>query len=1181
MPSFSLYTAVFMSFAVSALMMLVLFYLKHLNVNGRATSAWAIAFACICARHFCSLMIAADHPLFAMGVDFFLLGFASFLWSGTAFFNDDPDHSSQLMLWFACLSMWIMVAHLTDVAFFWQSLPVHLAAGAVVVAVAYRFWQTYLVEKNTRYALLAAVIALKGLHLMNFPFLREVTGFAPIGFLLGTVLDLSIGLMLMVTALMDQQRKFSLISLHLQMEVDIRKKAEAVLKERESLFEKVFQLVPDVLVIAREKDGRYIEVNQHWEKLTGFSRNDVIGKRALDLGLWVDLLQRDAMLEAMRINGEVQNIETMFRNKNGDQLFVLISGTRFEVEREFFAMYVIQDVTAKHQTELLRQSVELQLREREKRFIKIFDLVPEAISIATVPDGVLVDVNTNWEKLLGFDRADSIGQRADQDLGIWRNKGLRDQVMQRLEMEPFVRGLETEFCKRDGSVILVEIFCTFFDSGSQRFMLVALRDITAARENESARRRAEENLFSSERQLRGILTAMGEGVVVWGSDGTVVLSNAAAANIFGLTPDQMHSMHDRSVFTFSNEDGSDFMHEDLPVWKTLHTGVAQRNVVVGIKRSDGDLKWVYISTDPIYSTHDTKLVEQVVISIVDISKLKLAQTNLLERESVLATVFQLVPDTLTITRMSDGRYIDVNRNWEPLSGFPREEVVGRTSMDINLWVDMQERTQMIEHIMKDGEVRNMIIFFRHKDGHAFQCRVSGSKFETKDGNYLLLSARNIDQEVATENARLQAENLLRENEQKYATIFQLSPIPLGLIRTANAQFVAVNDSWVAQLGYDHEEVIGRTGLEMNFWSQPEERGEMIKILMRDGKVDRFEMHQRHKNGGILTCLLSSRLFVINGEEMFIFSLLDVTRQYEVEQEIREMTAQLEARVRQRTMKLEHANNELAIALDSLKHTQDELIRSEKMAALGSLVAGVAHELNTPIGNSVTVASTLQDKTRDLLSEMTEGKLRKSALDKYLQNATAGTAILMRTLGVARDLIRSFKQVAVDQSSSQRRKFDLKSVLQEVISTLSPMYKNTPFTLKMDLADDILMDSFPGPLGQIVTNFMTNALSHAFEGRDSGEMHIISRLLDEHHVEVCFRDNGVGISEADKKRVFDPFFTTKLGQGGSGLGMNIAYNLVTGVLGGTLNLDSKIAQGTSFTIILPLSAPEILVMDGAK
>ena len=305
---------------------------------------------------------------------------------------------------------------------------------------------------------------------------------------------------------------------------------------------------------------------------------------------------------------------------------------------------------------------------------------------------------------------------------------------------------------------------------------------------------------------------------------------------------------------------------------------------------------------------------------------------------------------------------------------------------------------------------------------------------------------------------------MRENEHKYSTIFQLSPIALGLVNVATSEVVEVNDVWLDQFGYSRKDVIGHTALELNFWDQPEDRLAMIEQLRQHDRIDKYEIRHRHRDGHVLICLMSARLFDLEKGKMFIFSLLDVTRQYEIEREIREMTAQLEARVRLRTLKLEQANLELAEAMESLKHAQDELIRSEKMAALGSLVAGVAHELNTPIGNSVTVASTLEDKTRELLRDVTSGNLRRSTLDQYLQSFTSGTALLMRTLNVARELISSFKQVAVDQSSSQRRKFDLQKALEEVIATLSPMYKKGPFSLATDLSPGISMDSFPGALG---------------------------------------------------------------------------------------------------------------------
>ncbi len=365
MPSFSLFTAIFMAFSVSALIMLVLFYLKFLKINTQATGAWALAFACICARHFCALLITLSYPMFAVGADFFLLGFASFLWLGTCLFNGEQVPSPKIMLWFACLSLWIMVAYVTEIDFFWRALPLHISAGAVVLATASSFWRAYRAQKNSAYALLATAMLFKGIHLIDFPFLRELPNFAPAGFLFGSMLDLSIGMMLLVVSVMAQHTRAEQLHASLQIELDERKLAESVLKERESLFEKVFQLVPDVLVIAREDDGSYVELNCHWEEVTGYSRSESLGKRALDLGLWVDLSKREFLYDTMRTKREIRNMETLFRHKNGENFYARISGTCFTVAGESFVLYVMQDITDQHQREISRQETVMQLSERE------------------------------------------------------------------------------------------------------------------------------------------------------------------------------------------------------------------------------------------------------------------------------------------------------------------------------------------------------------------------------------------------------------------------------------------------------------------------------------------------------------------------------------------------------------------------------------------------------------------------------------------------------------------------------------------------------------------------------------------------------------------------------------------------------------------------------------------------
>ncbi len=428
--------------------------------------------------------------------------------------------------------------------------------------------------------------------------------------------------------------------------------------------------------------------------------------------------------------------------------------------------------------------------------------------------------------------------------------------------------------------------------------------------------------------------------------------------------------------------------------------------------------------------------------------------------------------------------------------------------------------------------------------------------------------------LASLHLREQYEERLRESEYKFSSIFQLSPIPLGIVRIGSGEFVDVNDHWLRQFGFSLDEVIGRTSLDLQIWLDPEDRRRMLEEVERTKVVNEFEARQRTKDGRILDVVMSACPLNFQGQDLFIFSPVDVTRQHQIEQEIRDINQQLESRVQSRTEKLERANSELAQAMESLQRTKSELVRSEKMAALGSLVAGVAHELNTPIGNSVTVASTLQDQTEIIRHAVQGGGVRRSEILDYLDTAAKGSELLMRNLSTARDLVAGFKQVAADQASNQRRQFNLKETVEGILATLVPMYRKTPFAMECNLHEGIVMDSYPGPLGQVLTNFVTNALTHAFEGRSAGTMRLSCAKRDDGHVEIRFSDDGRGIPEENRNRVFDPFFTTKLGQGGSGLGLNIVYNIVTSVLGGSIELESEVDHGTSFVVVLPLRAPVI-------
>ena len=279
---------------------------------------------------------------------------------------------------------------------------------------------------------------------------------------------------------------------------------------------------------------------------------------------------------------------------------------------------------------------------------------------------------------------------------------------------------------------------------------------------------------------------------------------------------------------------------------------------------------------------------------------------------------------------------------------------------------------------------------------------------------------------------------------------------------------------------------------------------------------------------------------------------------------------------QQKQHVELAHGDLSSVLITLKQAQANLITSEKLASLGALVAGIAHELNTPIGNSLLTATALADMVAAFDKQYAEGGIRRSALEAHLADTRLACGIMASSLRRAAELITSFKQVSVDQTSDQRRRFDLAEVVRDTVATYAAQLRRANCQVKVDIAPGLTLDSYPGGLGQVLSNLINNALLHAFgpvvAGSAPSHITIGGAAIDGSDVLLTFSDDGAGMSEKTLHQIFDPFFTTKLGQGGSGLGMNIVYNVVTGMLGGTISIDSTPGQGTSVVIKLPQVAP---------
>jgi len=280
-------------------------------------------------------------------------------------------------------------------------------------------------------------------------------------------------------------------------------------------------------------------------------------------------------------------------------------------------------------------------------------------------------------------------------------------------------------------------------------------------------------------------------------------------------------------------------------------------------------------------------------------------------------------------------------------------------------------------------------------------------------------------------------------------------------------------------------------------------------------------------------------------------------------------ANLEDKVKERTLEIEMKKQELSNAWEKVQSAQQQLVESEKMAALGNLVAGIAHEINTPVGIGVTAASKLRSLTTEIQALYQDNKMKRSDLEKYFKSSLQGTEFVLNNLSRASELIQSFKQVAVDQSTEQKRTFELREYLDEILLSLHPKLKRTKHRITIHCEQEIILSSYPSAFYQIITNLIMNSLIHGFEHTTEGQISLQAKVKPDKNLYLVYQDNGQGIAEMNLKNIFEPFFTTNRQGGGSGLGLHIVYNLVTHTLGGRIMCDSEFGYGVTFTIHIPL------------
>jgi PAS domain S-box-containing protein len=449
---------------------------------------------------------------------------------------------------------------------------------------------------------------------------------------------------------------------------------------------------------------------------------------------------------------------------------------------------------------------------------------------------------------------------------------------------------------------------------------------------------------------------------------------------------------------------------------------------------------------------------------------------------------------------------------------------------------------------------------------AYARAVADGHYEPPEGQARIQELQQLDTSLQ------QMAQTIQRREQQLRAIVDNTPTLAIQWFDRHGRVLDWNPASETVLGWTREQAVGKT-LDQLIYT-PEQHQLFLQVL---ADIEKTGTPFGPYEGAVRVCsgaeryLLSTTFAIpdISGGQVFVCMDIDITEKRQMENDLRVLNAELEQRIAQRTASLMQVNQNLQVALSDLQQMQDHLVQSEKLASLGALVAGIAHELNTPIGNGLMAISTLEQRTKTFRTQMAAG-LRRSDLDAFLGQVETGGSIATRNLARAAELITGFKRVAVDQTSVQRRKFELAELVHEILLTLQPMFKHSTVQLVVDVPS-ITMDGYPGPLGQVISNLVQNALMHAFDGRDQGTIHIDARL-DGAQVTLTISDDGSGIAAELVRRVFDPFFTTRLGKGGSGLGLHIVHNIVTGMLGGQIELQRAPGSGAKFVVNIPVNAP---------
>ncbi len=665
------------------------------------------------------------------------------------------------------------------------------------------------------------------------------------------------------------------------------KLAEMKLRASEERYRTAFQTSVDSLNINRRDDGTFVDINDGFTRMTGYERQDVIGRTSLELGIGLSSSDREKLAEELRKNSVCRNFEAQFRKKDGTLMWGLMSASMIEVGGVPCLLSATKDITeAKLAAEQLAAVTEA-MRTSEERYRTTFEQAPIGI-VHTALDGRFLRFNTRFAEIIGYpleevrgltyqmitapEDIDKTGDALDRATG-----GAHEKV-----------SLEKHIIRKDRTTVWVRlsISAQCDEHGEILHLITMVEDINARKQAEELLTGALEALRLSEEHYRTIFQMSVDAITISRlSDGRYIEVNNAFLDLIGIEPEEIVGRTSTELGIWADLETRPKILEILSNNKGFH------DLKTRFIKKNGQKIWVLISASVIEIGGDScilSVVRDITEAMTAEVRLTAAAEALRLSEERYRTAFRTGLDSININRLDDGTYVDINDGFTRMAGYELQEVLGRTSVELGIWVDLRDRARLTAELRKNSVCRNLEAQFRRKDGSLLWGLMSASVIEVDGVPCVLSATRDITEAKLAAERLATATEALETSEERYRTVFQTSLDAVAIAQFDDGMYVDVNREFLDTMGYDRDQVIGHTSQELNIWADERDRKSFIELLEKHSQCRNLEARFRKRSGEVFSAIISASVIEVDSVSCIVSHMLDISSAKEAEEKIRNL-----------------------------------------------------------------------------------------------------------------------------------------------------------------------------------------------------------------------------------------------------------------------------------------------------